>query len=307
MLYNRQGKQRRWNAVKLYLDSYIAASFWLHLLCLMLTGAIGRNRYKKVRKCRIAAVSALCALLDAALLAVFGFRLAGVMTAVALAELLLASWLAFGRSRVVQNSIVLFFVTAALSAIFRILPFRNIGLFCCAGSLALPFLEAGFSALTAAKQTRETLFPAMLCRNGEKQKLSALMDTGNRLRLYGYRIPVVVVEEKYIIDWIKEAERTEPQKLVFLPYKGVGGAGLLHGIRLHCTLWCESSGTIGGEVAAVAAGEGLFTGCEYQMLLQPEVLKLPAEQEKRWEDGQKQKGKTVVCVKDTQEGEKNVV
>ncbi|MCH5272207.1 MAG: sigma-E processing peptidase SpoIIGA [Lachnospiraceae bacterium] len=300
-------KQRRWNAVKLYLDSYIAACFWLHLLCLMLAGAIGRSRYKKVRKRRIAAVSALCTLLDAGWLVLFGFRFTGIMTAAALVELVLAAWLAFGKTRVVQNSIVLFFVTVVLSGIFQILPFQNVGLFCCVGSLLLPLLETGFYALTAARQTRETLFSAALCRNGKERELSALMDTGNRLRLYGSSLPVVVVEEKYIVDWMKEAEQTEPQKLVFLPYKGVGGTGLLRGVRLECTLRCKTGETIGGEVAAVAAKQALFAGCEYQMLLQPEVLRLPVKKEKRWENNQRQEGKTMVCVKDTQEGEKNVV
>lgn len=273
----------------------------------MLTGAIGKNRYKKVKKCRIAAASALCTLIDAVLLVLFGYRFTGIRTGAAPAELLLAAWTAFGKKCVVQNGIILFFVTAALSAVFRILPFQNVGLFCCVGSLVLPLLKAGFCSLAAARQTREVIVPAALCRNGKEQKLSAFMDTGNRLHLYGSSLPVVVVEEKYIIDWIKEAGQEEPQKLVFMPYKGVGGTGLLHGVRVYFRMWRGSAGVIGGEVAAVAAGDELFSGCEYQMLLQPEVLKLPAERENRREDGQRQKGKTVVCVKDTQEGEKNVV
>ncbi|MGN1083759.1 MAG: sigma-E processing peptidase SpoIIGA, partial [Lachnospiraceae bacterium] len=224
-----------------------------------------------------------------------------------LVELVPAAWLAFGKARALQNSIVLFFVTVGLSGVFHILPFRNIGFFCLVGSLVLPLLEAGFGALTAAKQTRETVFSATLCRNGERRELSALMDTGNRLRLYGSRLPVVVVEETYLADWIKDAERTESPKLVFLPYKGVGGTGLLHGVRLDCTLHRENGEAFGGEVAAVAAGHGLFSGCEYQMLLQPEVLQLPVKKEKRWEKEQRQKGKAVVGVKHTQEGERNVV
>ena len=99
-------------------------------------------------------------------------------------------------------------------------------------------------------------------------------------------MPVVVVDEKYLTDWIKEAECFMPQKLVVLPYKGVGGTGLLQGVRVQCTLLSETGERTEREVAAVAAGHKLFQGCAYQMILQPEVIQ---------------------CVKNTQEGAEHVV
>ena len=79
-----------------------------------------------------------------------------------------------------------------------------------------------------------------------------------------------------------------PHRLVILPYKGVGGKGFLYGVRLHCMVTTENGGRVSGEVAAVAAEHSLFHGCEYQMILQPEVLALEG-------------------VSDTREGEQNVI
>ena len=118
--------------------------------------------------------------------------------------------------------------------------------------------------------------------------MTAFMDTGNRLRLFGRNLPVVLVDEVYLNDWITVAEKTMPQKVVVLPYKGVGGKGLLRGIRLHLQLINDEGDVINGEVAAVAAEHRLFQGCEYQMILQPEVL-------------------TMTSVTNTQEGVHNVI
>lgn len=114
------------------------------------------------------------------------------------------------------------------------------------------------------------------------------MDTGNRLRYYGSTLPVVLVDEMYLDKWIKAAEYYMPQKLVFIPYKGVGGKGLLRGVKLRLEVIPPEGDAVCGEVAAVAAEHRLFRGCEYQIILQPEVLNMK-------------------CVTDTQEGVHNVI
>ena len=70
--------------------------------------------------------------------------------------------------------------------------------------------------------------------------------------------------------------------------KGVGGKGLLKGIRLRLELTVSEEKIINGEVAAVAAEHRLFGKCNYQMILQPEVL-------------------TMTCVINTREGVQNVI
>ena len=157
-----------------------------------------------------------------------------------------------------------------------------------AGTVLIPFLIEGGRALFRIKQTGASIYDVTLYQQDREKHFSALMDTGNRLRLYGSRIPVVLVDECCLKEWMKEAEQNTPQKLVFIPYKGVGGKGLLYGVRLYCCLRKEDGGVCYGEVAAVTAEHRLFQGCGYQMILQPEVL-------------------TMDCVKDTQEGEKNVI
>ncbi|MDD5901032.1 MAG: sigma-E processing peptidase SpoIIGA [Lachnospiraceae bacterium] len=283
--------QRRWNTVKIYLDSYIAANFWMHLLCMYLVGTMIKLRNGKTKRGRIAAAAFCCAVPDAVYLFFAGAeteKASLLFFGAAVLELVMGAWIAYGRKRIVRNTLLLFGVTVLLAGFFQIVPIKNIGLFCFLGTVLLPFLIAGLSSAFREKQTQKLLYEVRLCQNEEEQWLTAFLDTGNRLRLYGCHIPVVLVDEDYLKEWIKTAERMMPQKLVFLPYKGVGGKGILHGVRLHCVIPVEKEGTVAGEVAAVAAEHRLFQGCTYQMILQPEVL-------------------TMVCVRDTQEGERDVI
>ena len=132
------------------------------------------------------------------------------------------------------------------------------------------------------------MYKAKLCQGNEQKSLSAFMDTGNRLHFFGSSLPVVLVDEAYLNEWIKAAEHDMPQKLVFIPYKGVGGKGLLRGVKLRLEVTLREGEAVHGEVAAVAAEHRLFRGCDYQMILQPEVL-------------------IMKCVTDTQEGVHNVI
>lgn len=287
MLYNGCRKTRGWNTVKIYLDSYIVTVFWLHLLCLYLVGTIGKKRFEKRKTKRILGAAFFCAVTDAvAVVLLYGRgKVFGLWVFLfVLTEFFVGSRIAFGKQGVLQNGALLFVTTALLAGVFQIMPIKNVGLFCLFGTLLIPLLNAGIATLFRVKQIQNELYEAKLYRNEAEQCLSAFMDTGNRLRLYGSRIPVVLVDEIYLSEWLKEAQVYTPQKLVFLPYKGVGGKGLLHGIRLRCEIFLENGQRINGEVAAVAAEHKLFHGCRYQMILQPEVL-------------------SMVCVRNAQEGE----
>ncbi len=285
-------RQGRWNTVKIYLDSYIVTAFWLHLLCLYLVGTIGKKRYEKRNKRRMAIAALVCAVADAAsVVLLYGgeSKVRGILFfLIAIAEFFIGSRIAFGKQGLWFNGVLLFVITAFLAGFFQVMPVRNAGLFCLLGTILLPIGNAVITELFRSKQIQNELYEVKLYLNHSSQSLAAFMDTGNRLRLYGSRVPVVLVDETYLTDWIKAAEVAFPQKQVFLPYKGVGGKGILHGIRLQCELLLENGRCIRGEVAAVAAEHRLFAGCRYQMILQPEVL-------------------SMVCVNDAQEGEKNVI
>lgn len=285
-------RQGRWRKVRIYLDSYMAASFWMHLLCLGLTGTILQNRTGKLKIRRLVLAALFVACLDTGSMILFFRRGDGESVFLNLITasmgLLFGAWIAYGRQKVVKGSVLLFAVTALLAGFLQILPVKNTGLICLAGTLLLPILTGGVSQVFRIKHTQQFLYEVRLYQEGKEKVLSALMDTGNRLRLPGSRIPVVLVDRDYLTEWISEAEATTPQKLVFLPYKGVGGKGFLYGVRLQCTLTLENGQPVSGEVAAVAAEHSLFQGCEYQMILQPEVL-------------------TMGCVEATQEGEKYVI
>lgn len=288
----KEQRQGRWHKVRIYLDSYIAASFWLHLLCLGLTGTILQTRSGKLKKGRLVLAALCVAVLDTGSMLLFFSRgdgenvLLNVMTAGM--GLMLGAWIAYGRQKVVKGSVLLFAVTALLAGFLQILPVKNTGLLCLTGTLLLPILTGGVSCLFRAKQTQRFLYEAKLCQGAEEKSLPAFMDTGNRLRLPGSGLPVVLVDGSYLTEWIKTVERTMPQRLVILPYKGVGGKGFLYGVRLQCTVTLENGQCVSGEVAAVAAEHSLFQGCEYRMILQPEVLAMG-------------------CVAATQEGEKYVI
>lgn len=228
----------------------------------------------------------LGALLDAVVLILFysrsGMRIPAIYAFIA-TELLISARIAYGKQGLLQNSLLLFVITALLAGLFQLIPVKHVGLFCMIGTLLLPCLVNGIRGLFRTRQVQQMLYEGVLYYNKQEKCMSAFMDTGNRLRFYGSGIPVVLVDEAVLSDWIKEAERIAPQKLVFLPYKGVGGKGLLRGVRLQCKIVTEKDGEINGEVAAVAAEHRLFHGCQYQMILQPEVL-------------------SMVCVRNTQEG-----
>jgi len=264
------------------------------LLCLWLTGSVGKERYRTLKKRRLVASALFCAVVDAVVV-IWLYQVDQsfpmLCFGIALLEMPLGVFIVFGKKNLPQNSVLLLVVTMLLSGFFSLIPIKNVGLFCLMGSFLLPLLKAGATTLFRAKQTEGMMYQVTLHRGEEQQPLKALMDTGNRLRLYGSRIPVVLVDETYLTDWVTQAEEKTPQKLVILPYKGVGGTGLLRGVRVQCRLYLEKENVIGGEVAAVAAEHKLFSGCEYQMILQPEVLGLPV----------------AFCVKDTQEGEQHVI
>ncbi len=288
IVYTGKGK-RRWNPVELYIDSYIVSSFWLHLLCLRIWDIIGNRGQYKVKRFRIPVAALFCALTDVLTLILGSFTKCSetlLWSIVVSLELVIASVIAFGRCHIIRNSIILLGTTALLAGIFQLLPVTNVGLYCCVGSVLLPFIKHGVTSLLHTRQTECMLYEVKLTQNGKEKKLSAFMDTGNRLRLYGSSVPVVVVDEKYLTDWIKEAECFMPQKLVVLPYKGVGGTGLLRGVRVQCTLISQTNKTVETEVAAVAAEHKLFHGCTYQMILQPEVIQ---------------------CVSNTQKGAEHVI
>ncbi len=285
-------RQGRWNTVDIYLDSYIVSVFWLHLLCLYIVSFFSEKRSGKIKKGRLIAAAFAGALSDAGVLIWLSYGgerfLFGGAYGVVLFELIAGAWIAYGKRNVLRNSVLLFVVTALFAGVFQLIPIRNIGLFCLAGAVVLPFIIGGIASLFRAKQTEKSIYEARIFHNKEEKILSALMDTGNRLRVFGSRIPVVLVDETYLSEWIKAAEKITPEKLVFIPYKGVGGKGLLHGVRLGCELIPVEGKKISGEVAAVAAEHRLFHGCGYQMILQPEVLALD-------------------CVGSTQEGDSHVV
>lgn len=285
-------RQGRWNAVDIYLDSYIASVFWLHLLCLYIVSFFSEKKNGKIKKRRLIAAAFGCALTDAGVMLGLSYggtgNSCGGVTGIALFELIVGAWIAYGKRNILRNSVLLFVVTALFAGVFQLIPIRNIGLFCLVGAVSLPFIIGGIASLFRVKQTQRSVYETRIFQNEEEKVLSALMDTGNRLRVFGSRIPVVLVDETYLMEWIKSAEKKTPEKLVFIPYKGVGGKGLLHGVRLDCELIPEEGKKISGEVAAVAAEHRLFHGCEYQMILQPEILALE-------------------CVSSTQEGESHVV
>jgi len=259
---------------------------------LYLVAAIGKKRYEKRKIGKMAIAALVCATADvvSVILIYEGeSKVKGTLCIlIAVVEMFVGSRIAFGKQGFWFNGILLFAITAFLAGFFQIMPIRNAGLFCMLGTVLLPVANAVISEVFRSKQIQQDLYETKLYLNHSSQRLSAFMDTGNRLRLYGSRIPVVLVDETYLTDWIKAAEDAFPQKQVFLPYKGVGGKGILHGIRLHCEVLSENGRCIRGEVAAVAAEHRLFVGCRYQMILQPEVL-------------------SMVCVNDAQEGEKNVI
>ena len=249
-----------------------------------------RSRKNRMRKLIMA--SLLCTVIDTTVAVVtvdtgkalsvpFAFGIVG-------AELFLAVIIAYGKRNGIHNGVRLLCITALMAGVFQMIPVRNVGLFCLAGTILLPVMHHGITMIFRGKQTGTWIYEAKLCQRNEEKSLSAFMDTGNRLRFFGSNLPVVLVDEAHLNEWIKAAEYDMPQKLVYIPYKGVGGKGLLRGVRLLLEVSLTEGESVHGEVAAVAAEHRLFRGCDYQMILQPEVLNMK-------------------CVTDTQEGVHNVI
>lgn len=255
----------------------MVTSFWIHGLCLYATKILTGTGKRKNQKRNMFFAALLCTIVDLVLLVMvtgsnIGRLCFPLIVACVVAELYVAARIAYGKRESLKNGLRLFCMTALIAGLFQVLPVKNVGLFCMTGTIFMPVLSNGITTIFRAKQTGQWMYEATLCQRQEERKITAFMDTGNRLRLYGRNLPVVLVDEVYLNDWIKVAEKTMPQKLVVLPYKGVGGKGLLRGVRLQLQLMNDEGKLINGEVAAVAAEHRLFQGCEYQMILQPEVL-----------------------------------
>ncbi len=269
----------------------MATSFWLHMLCLYLTGTIVRGRNIRKRKGRFVAAAFLCTVIDTITVVVLYGReglAAWLYWLIGVLGLAAAAGIAYGRRAILSNGLVLLVVTVLMAGVCQLLSISNIGILCMVGTLLLPVCVFGITSFFRVKETRNWVYEVRLLHNEDAKCLSAFLDTGNRLRLYGSQLPVVLVDETYLTKWIKEAEKTMPQKLVFLPYKGIGGKGILQGIKVYCELNLEEGTVLSGEVAAVAAEHRVFQGGEYQMLLQPEVLSMS-------------------CAKNAREGEKYVI
>jgi len=291
-VYTGDRKTRRWNGVDIYLDSYMVTCFWIHMLCLTVTGAMtGRQREKNRRK-KMVMAALLCTAIDTILMVgtMNEGQCCGSMTVIGIAavELFLAAGIVFGLRNGLHNGLKLLGVTACMGGFLQMLPIRNAGLICLTGTILCPMLQRGIRTIFRGKQTGVWMYEAKLCQRNEEKNLSAFLDTGNRLRYFGSDLPVILVDEAYLNEWIKAAERDMPQKLIFIPYKGVGGKGLLRGVRLRLEVSLRDGERIHGEVAAVAAEHRLFRNCDYQIILQPEVLSMN-------------------CVTDTQEGVHNVI
>ena len=63
-------RQGRWSGVNIYLDSYMVTGFWIHLLCLCVTGALADGRNGGYRKRRLIAAALLCTAIDTTLMVV---------------------------------------------------------------------------------------------------------------------------------------------------------------------------------------------------------------------------------------------
>lgn len=281
--------------VVIYLDSFMAASFWIHLLSLWLTGYVVGAEYIEKKKRRVA--GALFGTgVDVVVLVLLFEKITGFTPGymgIGFVQLLLSAWISFGRRKLLQNTMVLLVITVLFSGVFQMIPGGNAGLYCLVGCFVFPLVKKGAESFFRAKQTNCALYEVCLIYQGEEQKFTALMDTGNRLRLPGSRIPVVLAEEDCLSKWMENAKEHSPEKLVFVPYKGVGGKGLLYGIRVRYRICPETGNHVKasqteichaetrpteirsaeGEVAVVAAEHRLFEGCEYRMILQPEVLR----------------------------------
>lgn len=263
------------------------------MLCLSVAGMLTENANEKKSRKKLLTTALICSLLDTlSMVAVCGngitMRENFLMSGIAVIELIGAARIAYGRNKPLRNGIRLLCVTALVAGLFQLIPIRNAGMFCLAGTFLFPILRGGIRTVFQARQTRKWMYEVKLSQQNEEKCFSAFMDTGNRLRFYGSRLPVVLVDEIFLNEWIRKAERDMPQKLVFLPYKGVGGKGLLRGVRVQMELAVQEDLTLNGEVAAVVAEHRLFRGCGYQMILQPEVL-------------------TMECVQNAQEGVHNVI
>ena len=259
--------------VKLYLDSFLIAEFWLHVLCLKLCELVVSANEVKCRRIRIflAAVSGALSDLFGPL---FLTELYPARIVLAAADLVIASVIAFGKYRVIRTAGILFLATALLGGVFSTFRIRNTGLFCLGGCVLLAFGKG--IAEHAKRRTTEQGFRYMvkLWFAGEERSFSAFLDTGNRLKLHGSDAPVMVAGKRCIEDWVKKAELFLPQKYICLPFCGVGGKGLLFGVRAECRITKEDGRVVyEGKTAVVNADLKQFAEKGFDLLLQPEFFR----------------------------------
>lgn len=258
--------------VKLYLDSFFLSGFWLHFLSLCIVRLLSyRNRQKKT--VHIAGVAALCTLLDLCGILFIGNYRIFVRYLFAAGEILLAVLLAFGQEGLLPNGVSLFFVTVLFGGFFSLFARRNTGLFCLGAFLLFFVTRRLLSGIRQRKLEQGYTYEVSMRFMEEQRDGTAFLDTGNRLRLFGSSLPVIVARKGCLGDWIEKARDCCPQNYLCLPFHSVGGNGLFYGVKVECRVVSESGGLVfSGRAAVVGTDDKLFLGRKYDLLLQPEFL-----------------------------------
>lgn len=183
--------------------------------------------------------------------------------------MILAVWLAFGKKRILWNTTRLVLITAFLAGVLSLFPEKSTIFLCFFAVLTTIVGSFLMKKFIFEHQTNASIYAVSLCFLSKTRVLYGFLDSGNRLRLPGSSLPVLVADEKLFREWLALAHTFCPQKLCVLPFHGVGGKGLLKGIKMGARMENQQEYT---EVAVVMAEHSLFRKKEYQMLLQTELL-----------------------------------
>lgn len=260
--------------VRLYLDSFFVSNFWFHFLCLCLLRLFLSERKKHQRK-RIVAAAFVCSMADIIGIFLLHSDASEARLLFSAGELVWAVYFSFGKKRICRNTIGLLMMTMLLGGCFSLFKVRNTGLFCFFGGVLFLFVEMYVQKLWKKNTERGYLYETRLSFEGESREYTAYLDTGNRLKLYGSSLPVIVAREEQIEDWVIKSKLLCPQKYICLPFHGVGGKGLLYGVRVDCEITKEQGGCVyHGMAAVVGTQTRLFFGREYELLLQPEFFEV---------------------------------
>ncbi len=258
---------------ELYIDVFWMTNFMMDSLLLfavrqMLKCPVGKGR---IFMGGIVGSTMTCLIVLLPLSGLLRFFAGGILTALVMIRV------GFGKQpvRMYRKAFVFLYISAFLMSgilqLFR--PYMDtMSLFFVIASAAYAVLKGIQSLWENIQGEQKRICEVLLIQNEKKCRVRALLDTGNLLTDPVTKEPVCVADAQMITAFLGENIDKDSLKLHYLPFRSVGGNGVIPVIRIRQMQITEKR-TIQVENPLLAISRGKLSEEEdYQMILNPDIV-----------------------------------